>query len=154
MLSSRWVRILLFGSRRSHSFVPTRIVMRPARAVIPPRWARGTNGIADETHDSNGTADEMRDNAVAATDCLAETAVEPTRILTYCFLRFANLNKGAFKRLNRYEAALWRQAVQTMISLGKVRSRYPNLDALSLGIDRLRTRTSMRYPIRCPRPRQ
>ena len=51
--------------------------------------------------------------------------VDPTRSLTYCFLRLANLNKGAFKRLNRYEATLWRQTVQTMIALGKVRCPCP-----------------------------
>jgi hypothetical protein len=71
------------------------------------------------------SADETRNraNRVTAPDCLADNTVDPTRTLTYCFLRLANLNKGAFKRLNRYEAALWRQALQTMIALGKVRCR-------------------------------
>ena len=46
-----------------------------------------------------------------------------TRQLTYCFLRLANLDSGVFERLNRYEAALWRQTVQTLIALHPVRQR-------------------------------
>ena len=104
---------------------PPNPLYRALRAVISPRWARGTDGSTDETRDGNGTADEMRDeaNAVSAIDCLAENTVEPTRILTYCFLRLANLDNGAFKRLNRYEAALWRQTVQTMVALRAIRYR-------------------------------
>jgi hypothetical protein len=77
--------------------------------------------------DGNGTADKIRDeaNAVSAIDCLAEDTVDPTRTLTYCFLRLANLDNGAFKRLNRYEAALWRQTVQTMVALRTIRYKYP-----------------------------
>jgi len=37
--------------------------------------------------------------------------------LTYSFLRLANLESGAFGLLNRYEVALWRQIVQTIIAL-------------------------------------
>jgi hypothetical protein len=40
-----------------------------------------------------------------------------TRQLTYSFLRLANLDSRAFERLNRYEAALWRQTVQTLLVL-------------------------------------
>jgi hypothetical protein len=46
-----------------------------------------------------------------------------TRQLTYCFLRLANLDSGVFERLNRYEGALWRQTVQTLIALHPVRER-------------------------------
>jgi hypothetical protein len=69
----------------------------------------------------------MRDEAttVSVIDCLAENTADPTRALTFCFLRLANLDNGAFKRLNRYEAALWRQAVQTMVALRSIRYRYP-----------------------------
>jgi len=40
-----------------------------------------------------------------------------------CFLRLANLNSGAFKRLNRYETALWRQVGQLLITLNLLRRR-------------------------------
>jgi hypothetical protein len=34
-----------------------------------------------------------------------------------CFLRLANLDNGAFERLNRYETALWRQVGQILVTL-------------------------------------
>jgi hypothetical protein len=46
-----------------------------------------------------------------------------TRQLTYCFLRLANLDSGVFERLNRYEAALWRQTIQTLLVLHPIRHR-------------------------------
>jgi hypothetical protein len=46
-----------------------------------------------------------------------------SRNLTYCFLRLANLDNGVFGRLGRYEAALWRQVVQTLFALQTVRHR-------------------------------
>ena len=62
-------------------------------------------------------------NTGSTLDCLVETSADPTRTMTYCFLRLANLDNGAFKRLNRYEAALWRQTVQTMVALRAIRYR-------------------------------
>ena len=47
-----------------------------------------------------------------------------TRQLTYCFLRLVNLDSGVFERLNRYEAALWRQTVQTLFALHPVGRRF------------------------------
>lgn len=44
-----------------------------------------------------------------------------TRQLTYSFLRLANLDSGVFERLGRYEAALWRQTLQTLLVLQSVR---------------------------------
>jgi hypothetical protein len=91
-------------------------IYRAFRAVLPPRWAQEENGGEDEpTDDSDG---------VSAIDTLAEKATDPTRVLTYCFLRLAHLDSAAFKRLNRYEAALWRQAVQTMAALRAIQYRY------------------------------
>jgi hypothetical protein len=43
------------------------------------------------------------------------------RELTYCFLRLGNLDGGAFERLGRYNAALWKQTVQTLLLLGSIR---------------------------------
>jgi hypothetical protein len=43
------------------------------------------------------------------------------RDLTCCFLRLSNVDNGAFERLGRYNAALWRQAVQTLFLLQTVR---------------------------------
>ena len=46
-----------------------------------------------------------------------------SRKLTFCFLRLANLDNGMFDRLGRYEAALWRQTVQTLFALQTIRHR-------------------------------
>ena len=43
------------------------------------------------------------------------------RELTYCFLRLGNLDSGAFERLGRYNAALWKQTAQTLLLLGSIR---------------------------------
>jgi hypothetical protein len=45
------------------------------------------------------------------------------RELTYCFLRLGNLDGGAFERLGRYNAALWKQTAQTLLLLGATRRR-------------------------------
>jgi hypothetical protein len=43
--------------------------------------------------------------------------------MTYCFLRLGNLDNGAFERLGRYNAALWKQTAQTLLLLGSIRRR-------------------------------
>jgi hypothetical protein len=48
-----------------------------------------------------------------------------TRTLSYCFLRLANLESAVFDRLNRYEAGLWRQTLQTLFFLRQVRRPPP-----------------------------
>jgi len=55
-----------------------------------------------------------------STDDLSGT----TRQLTYCFLRLVNIDSGVFERLNRYEGALWRQTVQTLIALHPLGRRF------------------------------
>jgi hypothetical protein len=45
------------------------------------------------------------------------------RELTYCFLRLGNLDGGAFERLGRYNAALWKQTAQTLLLLGSILRR-------------------------------
>jgi hypothetical protein len=57
----------------------------------------------------------------------SETSVDPSRELTYCFLRLTNLDNGAFERLGRYETALWRQIVQTMFALQPLGRRQERL---------------------------
>ncbi len=48
-----------------------------------------------------------------------------TRGLSYSFLRLASCDHGVFERLSRYEAALWRQAVQTLAALQAIRRIAP-----------------------------
>jgi hypothetical protein len=100
----------------------------------PDRGLAGINrrfGAAIDTASSNPAGDGPM------TNCRARATAEnqddnldsapaggATRQLTYCFLRLANLDSGVFERLNRYEAALWRQAVQTLFALQPARQRW------------------------------
>jgi hypothetical protein len=61
---------------------------------------------------------------LAEADCLGcnGPALSP-RELSYCFLRLGNLDGGAFERLGRYNAALWKQTAQTLLLLGATRRR-------------------------------
>lgn len=43
------------------------------------------------------------------------------------FLRLCNLNSFPIERINRYETALWRQAVQTLFLLDGCKKRFPSL---------------------------
>jgi hypothetical protein len=53
----------------------------------------------------------------------SDNPVIHSRDLTCCFLRLANLDSGVFERLGRYETALWRQIVQTLLALRTTRYR-------------------------------
>jgi hypothetical protein len=44
-----------------------------------------------------------------------------TRDLTCCFLRLSNADNGAFDRLGRYNATLWKQTAQTLFLLQTIR---------------------------------
>ncbi len=48
---------------------------------------------------------------------------EAGRDAAQCFLRLANFDVGAFDRLVRYEASLWRQAMQTTLMIQTIRRR-------------------------------
>jgi hypothetical protein len=54
---------------------------------------------------------------------VTEVRTGTTRRLTFCFLRLTNLDNGVLERLSRYEAALWRQTVQTLFALQSARFR-------------------------------
>src|SRR3984893_13142884 len=73
--------------------------------------------LPDETPD-HVTCDETEPRSFS--DSLS------ARELTYCFLRLGNLDSGAFERLGRYNAALWKQTAQTLFTLlllGPIRRR-------------------------------
>jgi hypothetical protein len=59
---------------------------------------------------------------LAEGDRLSGPPLSP-RELTHCFLRLGNLDDGAFERLGRYNAALWKQTAQTLLLLGSTRRR-------------------------------
>ncbi len=47
------------------------------------------------------------------------------RRLAHCFVRLTDLDSGIFERLGRYEAALWRQVMQTIFTLQHLQWRAP-----------------------------
>jgi hypothetical protein len=47
--------------------------------------------------------------------------VSSARDLTCCFLRLSNVDNGAFERLGRYNAALWKQTAQTLLLVHSIR---------------------------------
>jgi hypothetical protein len=49
---------------------------------------------------------------------LAPSSLSPD--LTHCFLRLGDLDSGAFERLGRYIAALWKQTAQTLYLLHSI----------------------------------
>ena len=113
--------------------------LRERRVAVPPDRRQGPNDAVVHDfagaihtgafkHGGNGswprcdeeTAGELQTDDF---DHAARDHSDTTRQLTYCFLRLANLDSGVFERLNRYEAALWRQTIQTLFALHPVRQR-------------------------------
>jgi hypothetical protein len=80
-------------------------------------------------HDQGAEPEELQAGCPAEDEagCPAEddfwelASTTPSRKLTHCFLRLANLDNAVFDRLARYEATLWRQIVQTMLALEPLR---------------------------------
>jgi hypothetical protein len=70
--------------------------------------------------------DEQRKQVHDQSDSIEASSDNPathSRNLTCCFLRLANLDNGVFERLGRYETALWRQILQTLLALRTTRYR-------------------------------
>ena len=88
---------------------PQAVIYRIARSVIP-------DGHADNARNISGCAGDQPAPLAAGQD-------NPSRGLTDCFLRLADLDNKAFSRLGRYEARLWRQVVQTTFVLRSIRRR-------------------------------
>jgi hypothetical protein len=92
------------------------LLYRVIEAAIPP-------GTPDDTQDDwNSDASpqtDSNDRGARPAACLVSQA----RDLTYCFQRLTNLDNGAFDRLGRYQAGLWRQVVQTLFFLQPTRRR-------------------------------
>jgi hypothetical protein len=80
--------------------------IRPSQAE---HWEDGCGHYDDQPDTTDDQCDQL--------DGDPNAPVAPSRELTYCFMRLANIDNGVFERLGRYEAALWRQTVQTLIAL-------------------------------------
>jgi hypothetical protein len=74
---------------------------------------------------SNASNDASNEDNWNEESLLTATAPDG-RELALRFMRLADLDNGAFERLGRYEAALWRQARQTIFTLEALRWRAPS----------------------------
>jgi hypothetical protein len=111
-------------------------VLRERRLGVPPRRTHGSHSTAFRAFDHNGALKNAGSGSwpdcgegsggerqTDGNDDAAAVLAGTTRQLTHSFLRLANLDSGVFDRLNRYEAALWRQTVQALFALHPVRQR-------------------------------
>jgi hypothetical protein len=108
------------GNRPAFTVVPRRQILACCQARRQPnsqrtvaldrRWDQ-LNRLPDLGHVRHDESDRLgcSDSSLSA------------RELAYCFLRLGNLDSGAFERLGRYNAALWKQAPQTLFLLGPIR---------------------------------
>ena len=97
---------------------PQSVVYRSVQAAVgaaPPNCAG--NGLGPDC--GTRTASRLRDGLEFAPNYPSNA----NRQLAYCFVRLETLGGGAFERLNRYEAALWRQTVQTLLALQPAKQR-------------------------------
>jgi hypothetical protein len=93
-------------------------VYRLLNTIRPSQGEHWEDGC-DLYDDQPNTANEQCDQPNGA----PSAPVSPSRDLTYSFMRLANIDNGLFERLRRYEAALWRQTVQTLFALRAARHR-------------------------------
>ena len=93
---------------------------RQGRQVHPdPRTVIHAMFVRTDPVDANpdsGSHDSITDQTRAAPRSGLESA-DSTADLARCFLRMANLPNYALDRLSRYEATLWRQAGQILLTL-------------------------------------
>jgi hypothetical protein len=97
--------------RGSENTVARRLSAHSAQALL--RSTNGQRARGEDATDQEYGSDHFQQIADGRT----------TRRLTYSFLHVANLDNNVFERLNRYEAALWRQAPQIIFALQPLKQR-------------------------------
>jgi hypothetical protein len=87
----------------------------------PPGEPEKAFGLSTES--SPLIFDRQQDEGADAGDeaVLCRTFATSARKLTCCFLRLSNVDNGAFDRLGRYNAVLWKQTAQTLFLLHSIR---------------------------------
>jgi hypothetical protein len=93
------------------------------RAVFrgPPVEPEGDSGSS--TRSPSLVFDPEQEEGAGARGAASECNLLPisARDLTCCFLRLSNVDNGAFDRLGRYNAVLWKQTAQTLFLLQTIR---------------------------------
>jgi len=76
----------------------------------------GLGGICNCSRSEHDDEEEL-ENEFYPIEASYDNSVTNLRDLTCCYLRLTKLDNCAFERLGRYQVALWRQIVQTMLIL-------------------------------------
>jgi hypothetical protein len=82
------------------------------------------NAVSTEDGTRKNENDRLTDGFDSESESTVETAAESDD-LTRSFIRLTNLPTYSLDRLNRYEAALWRQACQILLTLRCLDQRKP-----------------------------
>ena len=99
--------------RGSENSVARPVNTPSARALLSN--VNGQRARGEDVTDQEYTSDHFQQ--------VADDHSRTTRRLTYSFLHVATLDSSVFERLNRYEAALWRQAIQIIFALQPIKQR-------------------------------
>jgi hypothetical protein len=96
--------------------------MPEAPQAIPFRVIESAIPLCDELDWNEGDARR------AYLECTHPFPISPSRDmsprdLAHCFQRLVNFDNDVFERLGRYEVALWRQMLQTLVMLQAARRR-------------------------------
>jgi hypothetical protein len=97
-------------------------VLEPAIPLRNDDWNDNNPEQADELCNGADHTHPVSTSRELATQDLASQDLAP-RDLAHCFQRLANLDNDVFERLGRYETALWRQMLQTLLVLQSARRR-------------------------------
>jgi hypothetical protein len=97
-------------------------VLEPTIPLRNDDWNDNNPEQADELCNRAEPTHPVSTSRELATQDLASQDLAP-RDLAHCFQRLANLDNGVFERLGRYETALWRQMLQTLLVLQSARRR-------------------------------
>ena len=95
-------------------------VLEPTIPLRNDDWNDNNPEQADELCNRADRTHPVSTSRELATQDLASQDLAP-RDLAHCFQRLANLDNGVFERLGRYETALWRQMLQTLLVLQSAR---------------------------------
>jgi hypothetical protein len=97
-------------------------------APVPRQTAYAVFGQPSVRPNHEATASSVNGEAARPHLCnmsIAGPAPSPPVALAHSFLRLAELPNSALDRLSRYEAALWRQVRQTLVTLDALDRRKP-----------------------------
>jgi hypothetical protein len=92
-------------------------IVRERRAVFRgPSFEQEEESCSSTRPEENGSCGEDEASPSGASSM-------SVRDVTCCFLRLSNVDNGAFERLGRYNAALWKQTAQTLFLLHAIHRR-------------------------------